>query len=463
MKWPEDYSYGERNQTPMSPRLPFLSETSVARLQVVLDPALVLEDLQARYIDLLRTKEETGIDFLDISVDHGRPTRLDTWHLTPPHPDGGAYAVELVTAESRSSRRVRPNLEAFAKQYSEERDTDDRTAFQAVASFEVAFAAGAHVYVTENKPIFGWRRDGTMFPCPPIDALAIIGLYQRLRGPVYLLDGWPTVTASATVAELAVTALVPELTQVFQRSGVGGTAWVQSRSMLSSVRVRLERVLQDRDHLIAHHLVSGRRLPYSSAEALVERIALNLFGAFDSLARAVNLALDLDVDQRHCSFKRKDFRGKLPAGGLRNAADERHFQALLELLALLRNTIHHEALGAGSSTDTRRGSSLAPLAILPSADADAFIAESNRLGRTQRWVLDLPSSTVNDIGLPVRALPVTEDLLQLALEHIREILLLTPWPGTYAPIVTNPSARSPVGWSPNPEMLTQALWLYGMS
>lgn len=297
MRWPEDYSYDEQNRSPTSPRLPFLVETNVTRLQVVLDPALVPREPQGRYLDLLRARSDSGVDFLNISLARHGAVPQGTWRLTFPEADRG-YGVEQRVDETRTVKRMRPHLDEFVERYAEERAVDVEEAFQAHAALEAALAAGAHLYVTEKEPLFGWRRDGQMFVCRLKDALAIIGLYQRLRGPLFLLDDLPTRSSSPHAASLAVTALVPELDQLFERGGVEATSWAQTTSMLSSVRVRLERVLLDRDYLIAHHLVAGRRLPYSSAEALVEGIALNLSGAFDSLARALNIALDLKVPPR---------------------------------------------------------------------------------------------------------------------------------------------------------------------
>lgn len=209
----------------------------------------------------------------------------------------------------------------------------------------------------------------------------------------------------------------------------------------------------DRDYLIARHIVSGRRLPYASAEELLEHIATNLSGLFDAIARAINIALSLGMRSRNCAFHRIDFRSRLPKE-VRDIANEPQFLALLDVIKVLRNTVHHEALGAGTASDHQRKS--VPLAMVPLADSDEFLQAADTLRQTSRWVLQFPrTEEFAQLGLGVYAFPAAEDLQALAVSKGRAILRAMAWPGD-AP------ARESGYWE-TPEVLGQLARLYGLT
>lgn len=455
MRWPEDFAYHEQDYSPNSLPLPFVVRAEMSRLRLVIDADARLSARHRSYFELLATREGSGVDLLDVSLPGDAPAGTDSWRLREVD---GTYSLELVTEESRSLRRVRPHLNTFVDRLATERGLPRDAAFRAHARYEAAFALDTDLFVSDREPLFGWRRDGRMFSCRPQEAMAVLGLYQRLHGPVHLLGRIPIRCRAYETAMEASYALLPEMHGLFDRAGVASAEWAKATSMLVSARTRVERVLHDRDHLIARSMVAGRNLPFSTAEALVERIALNLSGLFDALARAINLAMGLGVADHRCSFKRKDFRRTLPGRGLQEAAGDAQLQALLEVLALLRNTIHHEALGAGMSTDRRADRFLEPLAVLPLAESEKFRGECQRLGRTSRWLLDLPGSVDGDLGAMARALPMAEDLLELAISHCRRILQVADWPGH-----ASPSSTPGFLWADEPAVVEQVMELYGLS
>lgn len=428
MAWPLAFAYRERDSGARREPLPFQLRFTSSPLRVHVDPAAVLDDLGSAYFDLLdRHSDGTSIERVQIDPSGSRPPGKDVWFVDRAVVGPNSqYGIRRYSDGGQQGRATRFHVDEFARQFADLHDLSIDEALEAQLRYEAAHSADVDLYVTTREPVFGYRMDDSMFSCRPQEALAVVGLFQRLHGSLFVIDGFDH-NLSTGLAEFATTlALVPELRGNFPRVGVESELWEPTASLLRSARTRLERVLGDRDRLIARHVLSGRAVPFESAEALLERIALNISGLFDALARAINRALELGVKPRLCSFRSGMLPKLLPAP-LTETIKATRLVELLYPVVVLRNTIHQVHLGPGAYSDHSR--TLEPLASIPSDDAADFLRSLRPFPQLSRWSVGKP----DQYGLHLRPLPLVEDLLPLVIDAFRQIVAATPWPGQLNP------------------------------
>lgn len=428
--------------------LPFQLTITSSPLRIHLDPAAELDDVECAYFELLaRHCGDSHIEFAEIDLSPSGELSSGVWSVdrTVVGPDG-QYGLHRQVNGLEQGRTTRDHVDEFAMELADHHSIDPERALQAQLRYDTAHSADVDLYVTTLEPVWGYRVDDAMFVCRPPEALAVVGLFQRLHGHLWVRGGLDRNLATGQAEFATVLALVPELQDMFPRVGTDPESWKPTASLLRSARTRLERILNDRDQLIARHLLSGRPAPLAGPEALLERIALNISGLFDALARAINRALDLGVNPRHCSFLKGPLPARLPAP-LPTATAAMDLKGLLRVIGFLRNTIHQVNLGPGAYSDRARG--LEPMVSIPSDDAADFFEALAPFPQLKWWTVGAP----DDYGLHLRPLPFLEDLLPLVIDAFRRILAVTPWPGH-----ANPDRF----WYDQPELHDQLRRLYGL-
>jgi hypothetical protein len=424
MSWPLEHAYQERDSGRRRQDLPFIIEAKSARLKIALDSECVLEPEEERYFtELSLNADGLNVEMVEIDTTNDSSIQDGVWtvDLSNEGPSG-EYGVKFADQSGRLTwASTAFHVGDFAQKLSERDSLDFPVALKRHARYEAAEAIDVDIYVSSGAPIFNYGVHGSMIACTPRDALSVAGLYQRLHGNLLVCAKIPIVFGVDWAHFIMAQGLLPELAGMFPRLNTP-RPWDHTASLLLSARTRLERVLDDRDTIILRHLLSGRRTMRPAAEVALERVALNLVGSFDALARAINDALDLGIEGKHCSFSKERFVRKT-GQSVREAVKLARVIPLLEITNLLRNTIHHESLGSGAYSGPSR--TLEPLAGIPSADGSEFMLALQKFPELSNTTLDRAFGE----DVYIRVLPFTEALMPLALGAIRSILSACPWPG----------------------------------
>lgn len=397
-------------------------------LRVVIDPKLALDDAEKRYFAFLR-KLDTGVIVLARVLDGQLRSKGDYEIVLPdeesPTRDAAVRQRTGDTVTWRAAFHAMNNtLAAF--NWARRAGLDPAEARDRQLDVEAAIALQADLYVTDNAFALTQTLTGSVFACTADEALAIIGLHQRLQGCITVdTDPFPTTLDLPRVEYIQAWALLPNTLDLFalgvKQPGQDSDRW---RDLARVGRTRVERCLRARDQVLVQSIHPNLAFPFDTVDALVERVALNLSGMFDALARAINAALSLGRDERFCSFTRGDFIAALPALLHQLGGTNRH-QALLGSISVLRNTIHHVALSGASASDDR-GRVSENYIVLPTSEAQKFRRHATTLGTTSRWI----ASDFDEIGLPLRPVPLIEDLLDESIRLFEELVSKTEWPGT---------------------------------
>jgi len=264
----------------------------------------------------------------------------------------------------------------------------------ACASWGVdALVTGSHI-LSPDSPWKNLGRDANVMTAE--EAIALLGLYLRWRGDyTYMVDGnfsqyFPADFFYRTV----VMALLPEWGR-----WLGATAdaadsrgQVTPLALAEAVVVRMIRALRGRDRL-QRQFELVRNDDWGDALFYFDALLLSLGGAFDAIARVAHLAYSLPAKEiRFASWRRTEWvkavrkadpdLGKLVVKGTPTSDT-------IELVALLRNTIHGQALSNvvhhvhGGSRFTLSVPDYI-VALPPDVAADLDAAVGRRGGR-ERW------------------------------------------------------------------------------
>ena len=284
---------------------------------------------------------------------------------------------------------------------------------------QAAEAMGAELLVT-NEP-FALTNRGTRetHATNPVDALAVVGLRQRLSGSGQLWSSEICMPLGLHSLEIMESwRLLPRTHDLF---GVDRSNY--SERWLSRLRVgftRVQRCLRIRDRILVHAINPEDALPFDSPDALVEGLALQISGMFDSLAVAVGEALALEVRDQSARFSNRAYRRMLPPE-FEPIIDQRAL-TFLTAISLLRNTIHGEPLGAAARGDDR--GSVERLLVLVSAEADQLRGILPIL----RPDIDLGVTDLGDLGVALDPVQVVETIVPFAVGLFEAIVGATPWP-----------------------------------
>lgn len=261
-----------------------------------------------------------------------------------------------------------------------------------------ASEAGCDVLVT-NRPFLlqgACPMPGEVTACAPDEALAVVGLFLRSRG---IYAAWATPEHGPTLTLdrglyfwVGTRALLPEgwrwFTHCVYADGSGEPEG-DLTLLAQSVFQRVGRALRLRDSLLRH--MSGPQDNNVAEDALsdMDSILMVLMGAFDALARVAHRAAQIDGGEHMAGWQRRQWRTRLletqPAFGALIGEGTRGAD-VLEVLRLLRNTVHGAALqplGLGRGVGAREGTAVS----LPSRDGESLVAVLQRRQWESHWGL----------------------------------------------------------------------------
>lgn len=421
-------------------------------LRVVVDPATQLDQVAARYMQTLRSRLIGVRIFQEGTPDS---VELQTFHV-PEDRHSGDGVVVLRQEEGtgmHSLFSLENNVQA-AYNWAAHYGLNPEEARARQIFLEVAAALNADILITDNAYALVKPNRRSPLAATPAESLAVIGLHQRLQGRVVVSDAFlDGVLQTSQVEHAQAWSLMSALRDLFDRTYQEGPA------LLDLVRAcgdRLKRVLNIRDRLLFGSIHPSKSNLYGEPEVLVEQIALNLSGMLDALARALNIALQLDAVPKHCSLGDKRFTRRLPPDARAILLDPRN-QKLIDLVTALRNTIHHLDLGSGAEGDCH-GRITAQLVAVDNDTAEKVREVAAILGREDSWIApDLP-----ELSLILRPVPLTEDIIERCVAIVQHLAAKIDWPGEHEQRHQRPE-EDPSDWArygPTLEIISR---LYGLN
>jgi hypothetical protein len=151
----------------------------------------------------------------------------------------------------------------------------------------------------------------------------------------------------------------------------------------------MERVLRARDRVHEQFKIPQDANTMDEAHFYFDVLLLQLFGAFDAAARVAHLAYGISGRYDSASWRKPEWRKKLAvkAPVLEDVTrDGRAARDAIEIVALLRNTIHGEAL---QGVTLRRSGSTSYVFRLPARETPRLVAAVRRRGGFDRWGITL--------------------------------------------------------------------------
>lgn len=394
---------------------------------MVLDPLAPRDEAAFEYFDFIRTRT-AGIRILT-RCDDPLPSRVGDYYVVVSEASStsGDAAVRERTEAGHASRAMLSGVRncTAAYNWASESGFDPEEARERQLDAEAAIALNADIYVTDNRFALSQQLTRNVFACSPREAMAIVGLHQRLQDRLLINSGVFAETLDLTAAEyVAAWGLLPNALKLFSLQTPGEVEVARWKDLVRVARVRLERCLRARDQILVRSIHPSVSFPFDSNDALVERVALNISGMFDALARAIKEALSLQVRDDQCTLNKRDFKRLLPVG-IKNLIGTPKHLALMKAVADLRNTIHHEALSHAAQGDSR-GNVEENYVVLPASNAQDFRGWAASLGATSRWI----ATDFDDFGLCLMAVPLVEDLISQSVSLFEAIVAQVEWPGT---------------------------------
>ncbi|TFB88218.1 hypothetical protein E3O44_05965 [Cryobacterium algoricola] len=390
-------------------------------LRVVVDPATQLDQVTARYMQTLRGRP-TGVRIFQ----EGTPdsAEFQTFHVPEDRHNGDGVVV--LRQEHGTGMHglfsLENNVES-AYNWAAHFGLNPEEARARQIFLEVAIALSADVLITDNAYELVKPNRRSPFAATPAESLAVIGLHQRLQGQVVVSDAFLDGVLQTSQAEHAQAwSMMSALRDLFDRTYQEGPEFLD---LVRACGDRLKRVLDLRDRLLFGSIHPSKSNLFGEPEVLVEQIALNLSGMLDALARALNTALQLGAAPNHCSLGNKRFTRRIPLAARAILLDPRNLK-LIDLVAGIRNTIHHLDLGGGGEGDSR-GRTTAQLVSVDKDTAEKVREVAAILGREDSWIAhDLP-----ELSLMLRPVPLTEDLIEHCVAIVQHLAAVIDWPGEH--------------------------------
>lgn len=328
---------------------------------------------------------------------------------------------------------------------------------------QLARNLGADALVTRSEFILDKAPRGLMEranPMRPNEALALMGLYLRLRGDftVYMADG------------------------ITQETSRGGWYWVLTRDMLragwdwfgacvrtssasgddtamllgQSTLQRFDRALRARDHVLQQFHLPPTNDTSDEALFYLDVVLLMLNGAFDAAARVTHIVYALTGG---VSWRWEDWRDKLCAADaafVTLLADESQVRDAIDLVALLRNTVHGEALRGIAYEEHGKPRTRENLVLLPAKGRARLLGAVARRGGDERW--GIRPLWGDEVG--VEADTFLEALIPTVADALNDLMTATDverLPGVSASDLTGPPTDSKSEFSPAQSRLHRLL------
>ncbi len=360
----------------------------------------------------------------------GSPSMVGDYQVVPPNDasaEGQHAGVRERTATGLTNRAMfyARNNSTAAFKWAKAAGLDPDEARDRQLDVEAAVALKADIYVTDSRFALTQKLTGDVFACSPSEAMAIVGLHQRLRGRILVDTGLFPETLGLPEAEyVQAWALLPNTLDLFARRVPPPADPTRWKDLVRVARVRLERCLRARDQILVQSIHPTLSFPFDANDALVERISLNLSAMFDALARAINAVSPIESDETKCSFTNDRFRARLPAS-VKAAVATSDSLALLRAMSILRNTIHHIALSHAAESDGS-GKVSENYVVLPTSEATKFRQHAATLRKTPQWI----AKDFDEYGLILKPVSLIEDLVTQSVQLFETVVSTADWPGT---------------------------------
>ncbi|HKP90731.1 MAG TPA: hypothetical protein VJT75_12260 [Thermoleophilaceae bacterium] len=263
---------------------------------------------------------------------------------------------------------------------------------------QIARDLGADAFATRSEFVLDQAPRGIVEranPMTPNEAMALMGLYLRLRGDFTVFMGEESYTYSM---DRGLWYWV--LTRDMLRSGWrwfgacvrSSTASGDDALILlgQSTLRRFDRALRARDHVLQQfHLPPDNN---TSDEALfyLDVVLLMLSGAFDAAAQVAHTVYGLTGKTDDAGWRKGPWRKKLGAVEPAFAtllADESQTRDAMDLVGLLRNTIHGEALRGIAYEEHGKPRRRENLVLLPAQHRTRLLDAVARRGGGTQWGL----------------------------------------------------------------------------
>jgi hypothetical protein len=243
-------------------------------------------------------------------------------------------------------------------------------------------------------------RDSNAMPVEA--ALALLGLYLRARDDFTLrrLPGFRETLGRGLFYWVLARELLPNAWRstsagVQHKQATGDDRVLQ---LFMSAITRLDRALRSRDRL--HHQMKLEQNNDTADEALffLDTFLVFLVAAFDAVGRAAHLTYGLDASRLHEVSWRRPWRTRQLAPVAATLAqlmdDGAPARDALDLVALLRNTVHGEALRTVAAKYASRP--LQNVLLLPKDQEHQLLTLIDRRGGNDAWgIQELPGRGIS--------------------------------------------------------------------
>jgi len=358
-------------------------------LRIVLDEALDKDEAS----ELLR--------------DFGSNENLEVWstasedrvrHIELEPYDHESDFVGYRVGNTRSGVRFAGQFVRFAQDMEEEGLASYDAAHRMLLLAQIARKLGADVLATRAPLLLETAPRGLVKeanPMTPEEGVAVMGLYLRLVGDFTVLQG-----SEGGVYRVNRGLWYWVLTRDLLASGwrwfsacvMSSTATGDDRLTFlgGAVLGRFDRVLRARDHILQQSHLPANNDTGDEAIFYLDVTLLMLVGALDAAARVVHLTYRLGEDPSDAGWRKAKWRKSLFAadGAFEDLlAEESRARDVIDLIALLRNTIHGAGLQGISVSDGGDLNSRENLVWLPAEDRDRLLAIMRRRGGHTGWGL----------------------------------------------------------------------------
>lgn len=197
-------------------------------------------------------------------------------------------------------------------------------------------------YLLENREN-PWIR--SVNPRNPLEAVKIIGLLLRTRGG-YRFEAMPNYFLEfdrRSIYKELLQCKLPNISLYIKACTHAEALGAGITYLAESALVRCTRALQARDEIGALFYMPQSNESRDAIMYHFDYLALLLVGAFDAQARVARRVYGIKRNEMNTGFRRKEFLDALEgssATALYNLVTAQHFSDLMDLIHLIRNSIH---------------------------------------------------------------------------------------------------------------------------
>jgi hypothetical protein len=318
----------------------------------------------------------------------------------------------------------------FASQYrlaareavSHRHAVDEEAAYRELILAAACSECSIDALVTDSAFLLGRPRGVRGNPMRPAAAVASLGLFLRLRGDFHI--GRHLTLDRGMFYETAAWELLPEAWRCVSACRAAGQTvgrdsfWILARAVVE----RMERALRARDRLHEQFQVPQNNDTADEALFYLDMLLIQLGGAFDALARVAHLGFGLPGTHHHASWRHTGWLHRLGRQAPALAAlmaEETEERDALELVALLRNSVHGEPF---TTIARQHAGQIHKFIQLPQDDIPRFLAAVGRQGGEAAWGIH-PAATPG--GIMVEADTYVEALLPAVARSLNAVMRAT--------------------------------------